>query len=288
MSGFFGGARPPPPSPPVSSGPPEDVDAGTSSGGVLGSVSRSDHKHDVLTGVPVDIGSVNSEGASDAVTRSDHVHAHGSQAGGSTHAAATASVNGFMSATDKAKLDTLPGATETADMYPFPEARVGGNATRAAQTTFEGASYIIRRQTQINRLVFRTTNATAPGAVRILIFQTSNGGSGVASLIGTVSSFAPPTGAGNRVASFSEGTITLEAGLIYILHGLTSASGSVTLRTYTNQAMDLLSQNVDSGTHPFQFTTAIAANTTPSTFNPLTQGTGTSSNVALIARFKTV
>jgi hypothetical protein len=39
--------------------------------------------------------------------REDHVHAHGNQGGGSEHAVATTSVAGFLSATDKTKLDGL-------------------------------------------------------------------------------------------------------------------------------------------------------------------------------------
>jgi hypothetical protein len=48
-------------------------------------------------------------GSSDKVARADHVHAHGDQGGGSLHDDATNLVAGFMSATDKDKLDTLPG-----------------------------------------------------------------------------------------------------------------------------------------------------------------------------------
>lgn len=47
-------------------------------------------------------------GESLSASRSDHVHAHGNQAGGSLHAEATTSVAGFMSAGDKSKLDALP------------------------------------------------------------------------------------------------------------------------------------------------------------------------------------
>ena len=58
-------------------------------------------------GSPVTIGSTNSPGVADTGARSDHVHAHGDQGGGSLHATATTSVSGFMSAADKIKLDGL-------------------------------------------------------------------------------------------------------------------------------------------------------------------------------------
>lgn len=41
---------------------------------------------------------------------SDHVHAHGDQLGGTLHALATTSIDGFMSALDKARLDITPVA----------------------------------------------------------------------------------------------------------------------------------------------------------------------------------
>jgi hypothetical protein len=58
-------------------------------------------------GSPVTIGTANVEGVQTSVARSDHVHAHGDQTVGTLHAVATTSVNGFMSAADKTKLDAL-------------------------------------------------------------------------------------------------------------------------------------------------------------------------------------
>lgn len=69
----------------------------------------------LTTGVPSTVGSVNTEGIANAFSRQDHVHAHGNLAGGSTHAAVTATENGYMSAADKVKLDTIAnGATANA------------------------------------------------------------------------------------------------------------------------------------------------------------------------------
>ena len=51
-----------------------------------------------------------------AFARSDHVHAHGNQPGGSLHALATTSTAGFMSPSDKDKLDNLSsGGVTTTD-----------------------------------------------------------------------------------------------------------------------------------------------------------------------------
>jgi hypothetical protein len=59
------------------------------------------------TGTPVTIGSTNQEGVADLAARSDHVHAHGDQAGGSLHDLATTIASGFMSDIDKTKLDSI-------------------------------------------------------------------------------------------------------------------------------------------------------------------------------------
>jgi len=58
-------------------------------------------------GAPPNIAAASSAGASPLLSRSDHTHGHGDQAGGTLHAVATPLVAGFMSATDKAALDAL-------------------------------------------------------------------------------------------------------------------------------------------------------------------------------------
>lgn len=65
-------------------------------------------------GTPSAVGSA-SPGVSLEVARGDHVHAHGNQAGGSLHSAATTAAAGFMSAADKLKLSEIEtGATQNA------------------------------------------------------------------------------------------------------------------------------------------------------------------------------
>lgn len=49
-------------------------------------------------------------GAGAAASRADHVHAHGDQAGGTLHAAASGAAAGFMAAADKSKIDGLSPA----------------------------------------------------------------------------------------------------------------------------------------------------------------------------------
>ncbi len=59
------------------------------------------------TGNPVAVGSANSAGVGTTYARLDHVHDHGTQAGGALHADATTIAAGFMSAADKVKLDGM-------------------------------------------------------------------------------------------------------------------------------------------------------------------------------------
>lgn len=63
---------------------------------------------DPLTiGTPATIGAVNDAGNSNDYSRGNHSHAHGNLGGGSTHAAATTLVNGYMSAADKVRVDAI-------------------------------------------------------------------------------------------------------------------------------------------------------------------------------------
>jgi len=58
-------------------------------------------------------------GTSDKVARADHVHAHGDQAGGSLHAAVIAAgASGFMTGSDKTKLDGIATGAEV-NQYAF-------------------------------------------------------------------------------------------------------------------------------------------------------------------------
>jgi hypothetical protein len=82
----------------------------TNTEGIAPSFARSDHRHRVEVGINEDIagvGTINGAGVSQKLARADHVHAHGDQMGGTLHAVATQSTAGFMSAADKAKLDSL-------------------------------------------------------------------------------------------------------------------------------------------------------------------------------------
>ena len=88
-------------------GAPINVTKDTADAGSSPVPARADHKHDITTATPSTIGTANDEGFASALSRSDHFHDHGAQVTGTHHAAATESVNGFLSAADKAKLNNM-------------------------------------------------------------------------------------------------------------------------------------------------------------------------------------
>jgi len=92
----------------VSTATPGSVAIGASAAeGIATSLARSDHQHSVSSATPSSIGTTNTDGSATTFSRSDHIHNHGSQTTGTHHAVATGSVNGFMSSTDKSKLDLM-------------------------------------------------------------------------------------------------------------------------------------------------------------------------------------
>lgn len=96
-----------------------DVDAGADSGGTQQKSARADHKHTVLTGTPVTIGTANAAGTIDTLARADHVHNHGSQTDGTHHAVADDTTAGFLSSADFLKLaDEYQATVQTTSATP--------------------------------------------------------------------------------------------------------------------------------------------------------------------------
>lgn len=81
-----------------------------------------------------------SAGVSPSVSRSDHVHTHGSLGGGSLHAAATILAAGFMSAADKTKLNNslLMANLKTASIDPLSPPSVTGTVLTTVLTLSTG------------------------------------------------------------------------------------------------------------------------------------------------------
>lgn len=115
------------------------VQAGASAAeGAATSLARSDHAHSVAVAAPVAIGTANAAGAASTFVRSDHVHAHGAQTDGTLHAAVVAAgASGFMTGSDKTKLDNIASnaaaLTATAPVDVTKAAAAVGVGTTAAR-----------------------------------------------------------------------------------------------------------------------------------------------------------
>lgn len=181
----------------------------------------------------------------------------------------------FDSATNTFKISQNGGPyfqgsqLETSELILLPEGRVIAQSTRVLQANFDGASIIVRRATSLSRVIFRLTAAVLPATVRVLLFQTSSGGSGIANRIASATVALAVAGAQTQTVIFAEGTVPIKEGILYALFGRSAGAGSGTMRTYATSNYDLLTSNVDNNTHPTMFTTAILSSALPATFNPL-------------------
>jgi hypothetical protein len=132
LDGFAAGA------PALTSSAPANVTKSAAVVGVATTAARADHKHDIFTGVdPVEIQDgvgPGDEGTSTALSRADHVHYHGALGGGSDHALVTPDLAGFMSSSDKTKLDSI-SASAAAVTGVAPADVVGGVAVLGVSTT---------------------------------------------------------------------------------------------------------------------------------------------------------
>ena len=59
---------------------PADVTKAVAAEGTSAAIARADHKHDVSTAAPSNIGTANAEGTATSLGRSDHIHKHGANA----------------------------------------------------------------------------------------------------------------------------------------------------------------------------------------------------------------
>lgn len=110
----------------------------TSSDGTGDGLALKTHAHAVPIGTPVDItDSTNAAGASGNFADAAHQHAHGSRGGAALHAAVTTSVNGFMLAADKTKLDSIVDP-RFRDFKESCQLKTQGNITLSGEQTIDG------------------------------------------------------------------------------------------------------------------------------------------------------
>lgn len=108
------------------------------------------------TGVPVNIGTTNSAGINNSFSKSDHVHSHGTHSVGTNHAAVTITTNGFMSSTDKIKLDTISSNASVSSVgLSLPSIFSVTNSPVTSSGTLTGSL-----TTQLQNLIFAAPNGS--------------------------------------------------------------------------------------------------------------------------------
>lgn len=147
-----------------------NVDAAAASAGAASSIARGDHKHSVTVGNAVAVGSANAQGVSSALSLADHVHDHGSQTVGTMHAAAIAGgANGFLTGTDKTKLDGIPAGSTTQ-----VQINNAGSLDASANFTFNPATNVLALNGSLNKRSIATP--AAPGANTSNLFAQTQAG----------------------------------------------------------------------------------------------------------------
>jgi len=115
---------------------PVNVTKEAAAAGTGATAARADHKHDIATAEAVELtDSSNTEGDSTTLARANHTHAHGNRGGGALHASATPSVPGFISTTDKTKLDNVVGV---GDATRYATVFVSGDAATSSPSFVDG------------------------------------------------------------------------------------------------------------------------------------------------------
>lgn len=99
----------------------------------LGGIATGATNTPLSNSAPNDVGATN-PGVSTSASRDDHVHAHGSQIGGSLHAQVTTSVDGFMIASDKLKLDGVQAGATANQTDAYLLSRANQTGTQLAST----------------------------------------------------------------------------------------------------------------------------------------------------------
>jgi pectin methylesterase-like acyl-CoA thioesterase len=162
----------------------------------------------LTTAIASNIQYQNAIGTANSFARSDHKHAHSALSGGTLHAVATTSINGFMSSVDKTYLDSVPtklsqkaflsGATFTGIITTptISATTYQGNVITSATTV--GAGIPIFKQKSGNNLEIRSisagSNITITTGDTLTISSTGGSSSGSSRTTGsTTTTNATPT-----------------------------------------------------------------------------------------------
>lgn len=202
--------------------------------GVSSDKARADHVHNIPTATPVTIGTSNQQGTASSFARSDHVHNHGNLGGGSTHSAATTSVNGFMSAADKTKLDLVSstelgyvaGVTSAIQTQLNSKAASGAN-TDITSVLLNQTGLVVKGATAFGLIIKPNETLTANHTLNIIVGDADRTLTiaGTASISGTHTGTSSGTNTGDQ-------TITLTGDVTGT--GTSSFAATITTNAVTN------------------------------------------------------
>jgi|GEM_PF-3278090 len=260
-------------------------------------------------GAPQTIGTSNAAGAATTFSRTDHVHAHGNQSGGTLHSTATTSVAGFLSASDKTKLDGTVAYVRTIVVSPVVgDTIASGTALVNALNGISGNSatnpYLLKIEPGVYDIgasgLTMKTNVDIEGSGENATFIVASRGnsslsSAAAAIIGainaelrnlTVSNTAPGSLQGVGLFATSNAVVRLRdvtlnsTGAATTSYGIfANGSSSITLIRTTITATGIAGASTAVGVH---FSTGVNASILNSSITAKgTGGTGTNTAVAL-------
>jgi len=183
------------------------------------------------TDIPVTIGLVNDVGIFNSFSRSDHVHAHGNQSGGSLHSLVSQTENGFMSFVDKIKLDS---STSNSTITNLSVTSMTG--TNIAVTSITGGTGYFNSLISNGILIgsssttFDTFNGTLSGNTGAKGVNSNNSGFGYGTLTSILSTSANNTAMGRST-----------------LAAVTSGTGNTAMGSFAGNALTTGSMNTNIG-----------------------------------------
>ncbi len=237
------------------------------------------------TAAPVTIGTANIEGTATSFARSDHVHNHGAQTDPSLHALAVADPGGsagFMSGTDKQKLDNLIPVTgvNTGDQIIQLTGMVVGGPSALPVANLTSFATTVVTNANLTGVVTSVGNATsiANGAISDAMLANTavanlsgiNTGDQTISITGQVTA---PASAGILTATLVNSAVTGQP-----ITGFVSSSGIITAADTILTAIDKLDGNVNAKQPAGNYITALTGDAT---------ATGPGSSAIIVSKIAT-
>ena len=112
---------------------------------------------------PPNIAAASGTGTDTSAARGDHTHGHGDQAGGTLHATATAGTPGFMSNTDKGKLDGIAAGATATPLSGTPPPNVAAASGAGSDTSAARSDHTHGHGDQAGGTLHATATAATPG-----------------------------------------------------------------------------------------------------------------------------